>query len=210
MAATPPLNVSTEPVRRRSVFREELDETEDIAAPKLQSRPSRLLRFNSKPDVFEYDSSEDGSDDAQSESDESQQKRVSHPTSIQEMRKAQSAARARVEGSSFIYRFSATALILAILVPLLHGVPWVGHASVSPIGVTGGVIRREPNPVVEVQDTNLAKRDNSPTDVCTRWSHQTAVVNGTLYIYGGQATTEPQQPDNFWSKDDRVCKGHSC
>lgn len=29
-----------------------------------------------------------------------------------------------------------------------------------------------------------------------------ALVNGTLYIYGGQASTETGQTENTWSKDD--------
>lgn len=43
-------------------------------------------------------------------------------------------------------------------------------------------------------------RANSPTSVCTRWSHMTANVNGTLYIYGGEATTRSGQTTDTWSK----------
>jgi hypothetical protein len=45
----------------------------------------------------------------------------------------------------------------------------------------------------------LQKRDNSPTNVCKRWSQQSAVVNGTLYLYGGRATLTPEQTNNEWS-----------
>jgi hypothetical protein len=46
---------------------------------------------------------------------------------------------------------------------------------------------------------SLQKRDNSPTNVCKRWSQQSAVVNGTLYLYGGRATLSSDQTSNEWS-----------
>jgi hypothetical protein len=46
---------------------------------------------------------------------------------------------------------------------------------------------------------SLQKRDNSPTNVCKRWSQQSAIVNGTLYLYGGRATLSPGQTSNEWS-----------
>ena len=45
------------------------------------------------------------------------------------------------------------------------------------------------------------KRENSPTDVCSRWSHQSAVVNGTLYLYGGRSTQAAGQNENTWNND---------
>jgi hypothetical protein len=45
----------------------------------------------------------------------------------------------------------------------------------------------------------IQKRDNSPTDVCKRWSQQSAIINGTLYLYGGRATSSPDQTSNEWS-----------
>jgi hypothetical protein len=47
----------------------------------------------------------------------------------------------------------------------------------------------------------LQKRDNSPTNVCKRWSQQSAIVNGTLYLYGGRATLSSDQKSNQWSTD---------
>ncbi|KAJ8061175.1 hypothetical protein OCU04_010248 [Sclerotinia nivalis] len=44
-------------------------------------------------------------------------------------------------------------------------------------------------------------RANSPTSVCTRWSHMTAIVNGTLYIYGGEATTRSGQTTDTWNNN---------
>jgi hypothetical protein len=46
---------------------------------------------------------------------------------------------------------------------------------------------------------NRAKRAESRTDVCLRWSHQSVLVGDTVYIYGGQAKTSPDQTLNTWS-----------
>jgi hypothetical protein len=48
--------------------------------------------------------------------------------------------------------------------------------------------------------SQLRKRANSPTDICKRWSQQSAIINGTLYLYGGRATTSSSQNSNTWSK----------
>ena len=45
------------------------------------------------------------------------------------------------------------------------------------------------------------KRDDTNTDVCSRWSHQSAIVNGTLYLYGGRATQTAGQKDHTWNND---------
>lgn len=54
--------------------------------------------------------------------------------------------------------------------------------------------------VVLGERAGLDRRADSPTDVCTRWSHQSAVVNGTMYIYGGRASTTQGQTEDTWSK----------
>lgn len=51
-----------------------------------------------------------------------------------------------------------------------------------------------------VESRALLPRADSPTDVCVRWSHQSAVVNGTLYVYGGQASSATGQKSDTWSK----------
>lgn len=50
-------------------------------------------------------------------------------------------------------------------------------------------------------ERKVIRRDDSPTDVCTRWSHQSAVVNGTLYVYGGRSTQQEGQNTNTWNND---------
>ncbi|ROV95235.1 hypothetical protein VMCG_08573 [Cytospora schulzeri] len=47
----------------------------------------------------------------------------------------------------------------------------------------------------------IIKKAKSPTDVCARWAMQTAVLNGTLFIYGGEAKTSLDQSDNTWNND---------
>ena len=47
----------------------------------------------------------------------------------------------------------------------------------------------------------LSRRDDTNPDVCSRWSQQTALVNGTIYIYGGHATTQQGQQDGTWTND---------
>lgn len=55
-------------------------------------------------------------------------------------------------------------------------------------------------PMDDKEQWNM-KRENSPTDVCSRWSHQSAVVNGTLYLYGGRSTQAAGQNENTWNND---------
>lgn len=64
-------------------------------------------------------------------------------------------------------------------------------------------VMAEASPVVhdsEVVAEAVAKRQTAGTDVCKRWAGQSALVNGTLYYYGGRATTSSDQTTNEWSK----------
>jgi hypothetical protein len=88
---------------------------------------------------------------------------------------------------------SKASLLLGLIVIWLHclpklnllvgrGLPFVeGHEMAAP----GRMIRRA----------------NSPTDICKRWSQQSAVVKGTLYLYGGRATTSATQTSNTWNNN---------
>lgn len=87
-----------------------------------------------------------------------------------------------------IPRIALIALLVAVVVP---GIGYRG-AGVPMDGADAGVIgKRRPS---------IEKKADSPTDVCTRWSHQSALVNGTMYIYGGRASTNKGQTENTWSK----------
>jgi hypothetical protein len=95
----------------------------------------------------------------------------------------------------YLLKLGAVALIVAASLPFIQQpIPTESNAAPS-IGVDSRAVPHERKMVLDT-------RADSPTDVCTRWSHQSAVINGTLYVYGGQATTEPGQTQNKWSKID--------
>ena len=99
------------------------------------------------------------------------------------------------------YRLWMLALIVLISIPLLYDTPLLGKAGPSILGAKAGVIRRVETEEAAATEGEIAKRDNSPTDVCSRWSHQAAIVNGTIYIYGGHATNTSGQKANTWTND---------
>ncbi|KAH7350207.1 kelch domain-containing protein [Plectosphaerella cucumerina] len=92
---------------------------------------------------------------------------------------------------SGIHRITMLAFIVAVVFP---GITFrKGDGQVDIGSADAGLIRT---------------REESRTDVCTRWAHQgksmkdemhIAQVNGTLYIYGGQAKTEASQELNTWN-----------
>jgi len=49
--------------------------------------------------------------------------------------------------------------------------------------------------------SELHHRANTPVDICLRWAQQSAVVNSTLYLYGGQAKSQPTQTQDTWNND---------
>lgn len=57
--------------------------------------------------------------------------------------------------------------------------------------------------IIRAADTrgNIIKRENTKTAVCSRWAQQSAVVNGTLYLYGGHSISTAGQSQNTWSND---------
>jgi hypothetical protein len=109
-------------------------------------------------------------------------------------------------------------LLISLLV-LVFPCIWLSPSVHCPIvGVKGRVTKQK-----EWKDARIGKlsgRGNSPTDTCTRWSHQSehmacslggsrrigltkhtaALVDGILYIYGGQSKREAQQSTDTWSK----------
>lgn len=100
---------------------------------------------------------------------------------------------AKRSNNQYLVRLGAVALMVAATLPFIQK-PGPNESNTAPsIGVDSRAVPVERKMVLET-------RADSPTDVCTRWSHQSAVINGTLYIYGGQATTEPGQTLNKWSK----------
>lgn len=96
-------------------------------------------------------------------------------------------------GLATLPRVAMIAFLLAIVMP---GFLPKGPGGIPADGAAAGVIKaREADGAGGVW-----KREDSPTDTCTRWSHQAAMLNGTLYIYGGQSKAKADQDENTWSK----------
>ncbi|OJD36978.1 kelch repeat protein [Diplodia corticola] len=106
---------------------------------------------------------------------------------------AVAAAAAAAGGVTKLYRLCVLALLVFLVIPVTNRLPLFDSKVAGPMyGVSAGLIPSR---------GTLEKRADSPTDVCTRWSHATAIVNGTLYIYGGRATTDADQSSNTWNND---------
>ncbi|KAI1133800.1 hypothetical protein F5Y10DRAFT_284031 [Nemania abortiva] len=107
--------------------------------------------------------------------------------------KIKSAATAPPSSIAGMQRFTLIALLIAVMLPAISYNN--GRRIVEMNGADAGVIRE---PIVRPV---LEDRANSPTDVCKRWAGQSAVLNGTLYYYGGRAKTNADQTDNTWNND---------
>ena len=77
-------------------------------------------------------------------------------------------------------RFTMIALLIAIIIPALS-LRSSAEGNKAPSVASAGPITR---------------RDDSPTDVCIRWAHQTAQLDGKVYIYGGQAKKDSESQEN--------------
>ena len=186
--------------RKKSIFTEvDLDgfcEVEESTTTGAQ----RQVRFGRKSQVFDAPDY----DEASSSEDEDQcMLAVPNPTGPSTTAGTRSITTMPGTHSPLLRIFPFTFIFVTFLV-LLHNSPLIGKPGQIALGVEGGVIRaaRDEGIVVEA---DLAKRQDSPTDVCTRFSHQTAIVNGTLYVYGGQTTKSPGQKgtwnNNFLTLD---------
>lgn len=99
-------------------------------------------------------------------------------------------------------RLMMLALVLLVAIPLLYDTPLLGKAGTSIIGAKAGVIRSAGPLKKDFIDGKLVTRqDITDTDVCNRWSQQSALVNGTIYLYGGHTTTTADQTSDTWNND---------
>ncbi|KAI1744183.1 hypothetical protein F4680DRAFT_284216 [Xylaria scruposa] len=94
---------------------------------------------------------------------------------------------------SGIHRVTLIALLIAVVLPAIGYNS--GRRKVEVNGVDAGVIRE---PIIR---SELENRANSPTDVCKRWAAQSAVLNGTLYYYGGRANLTADQTSSTWNNN---------
>jgi hypothetical protein len=150
--------------RRASVFFE-VGLREPSPAPTQSSttreRP-RSVRFRSRDEIHEVERHDD--QPLKPVPSRSREQR----TTTEKSQETESPLPAK--GRSMMYRFGATALLLAAAVPLISNTSPFTQSAVLPIqAAEAGVIPREARsragPV-------LAARDDSPTDVCTRWAQQ--------------------------------------
>lgn len=177
---------------RKSVFKEEgLNEIEQKGkvASSGHLRPRLSVRFRSKVEVLET------ADEELSEQEDWSNRDLAR-TRIQ----------ARTTSSmSTMPRLFLLAFVLAIILPTLNNFPNL-KGSPGPIGAKAGPIDPLPLPKRDVIDGN-GKRQSASSDYCKRWSQQSALVNGTLYLYGGRTTTDANQKNYTWSMNNVVSIG---
>jgi len=152
---------------------------------RLQRRmqPAQMLRFQDQ---------NDGSNETQSpEEEESDWESVEDEEDTADVPSATSMLPAQFMTAAKLYRLGLCSLVLALMLPILSTKPMMR------IGAMGSMIPANDMPIGR-ERSMLVGRD-APTDVCKRWSGQSTVVNGTLYLYGFRTTTSQKQTDNTWS-----------
>lgn len=167
--------------RRTSAFRETgLFEDE----PQYSARPVLKVRFRSKDDIFE--SSVPDSDDLEWEDTQESDAEDLPYTTVTQMPPPRLTR-------ALIHRIGLVAFVLAVVLTITHFTPFTNGG--RPLFGASGAPFTAP-----IQGLSLSKRADDPTDYCKRWSQQSAIVNGTLYLYGGRKMTAQGQKSNTWSK----------
>lgn len=104
--------------------------------------------------------------------------------------------------SPILFRLSLLAFMMLVSIPLLFDMPLIGKPGASVIGAKAGVTRGSDAGGTSIRTGPIAKRSDTSTDVCNRWAHASAMINGTIYVYGGHATTQQDQGrSNSWTND---------
>ncbi|KAJ4375169.1 hypothetical protein N0V83_002253 [Neocucurbitaria cava] len=150
-------------------------------------RPAKMLRFRSRNDVINANGEKEDGDESDWESvcdEDTKMEPTSTPTVLP----------AQYTMSTKLYRLGLFSIVLALLLPIFQLNP------LARVGVRGGAIPRATIQAVP-EDSLLVKRDDSPTDACKRWSGQSTVVNGTLYMYGFREIDDAKQTDNTWTNN---------
>lgn len=183
--------------RRKSSFQELIDDDEpdilnsDQSAPGSRPQTRRLLSNISE--MTNVTVSTDGAiDDSDLDSvpEEKEEARRIDPT----------VGRMRLSGYALCTKLSFLAVVLALAISLVQNTGIVKPGQ-SPLPLAdAGPIRHEARGVERDQE-DLFRRANSQTAVCKRWAGQSAVVNGTLYYFGGRAINDGDQTDNEWNND---------
>ncbi|KAI1813196.1 hypothetical protein GGS20DRAFT_494749 [Poronia punctata] len=178
---------------RRSVFREvglEEDEGEDGSSRSSSEKEKSRISVERAPTTYEQD-------EIPTEADSTREKPrwLTRLASIRRPNvKTGTGATPPPRAVSGIHRLTLIALFIAIILPAIRYNSGQRNGDMN--GAEAGVIRE---PIVP---SNLETRNDSPTQVCKRWAGQSAVVNGTLYYYGGRSmTSADQDPENTWNND---------
>ncbi|OAP59005.1 hypothetical protein AYL99_06302 [Fonsecaea erecta] len=180
---SPSCNKEKEPSRRNSAFLEVgLGGEDAIVDSKLRrdSRPKLQVRFRSDVDVVE-------------------------PKVIDRPETSPVDRLPRPQMSTYfptLPRLLFLALVILLVVPSLHHSPLL-IAGANPLSRKAGSSLARAPWLGNKRDAlpGNVKREKSATDVCKRWSGQSALVNGTLFYYGGRATTSADQTSNEWNND---------
>jgi hypothetical protein len=183
--------------RRMSIFtevglvdedriREERRAVKTTGGPLISMRPVKMLRFKSRNDIFNAEGRrlDDDEDDWESVCDEDEPSGSSQSTTI---------ASSQFFTPTKLYRLGLFSLVLALMLPIIQLNP-LKHVGVMGASIAASSIE------ANVQHSTLVKREDSPTDVCKRYSGQSTIVNGTLYMYGFRSVSDAQQKTNTWSK----------
>jgi len=151
-------------------------------------RPARTVRFRSQDEILNGEAEEQREDE-----EDSDWESVSDSEDVE----SESLATAPYRPAPYLntysgfYRLTLLALVVALMLPVLQS---------SPVSsMKGSLMSRQT--IDASTNVQLAARDDSNTQVCKRWSHQSTIVNGTLYIYGGRSNTDPHQSSNTWNND---------
>ena len=134
-------------------------------------RPVQRVRFRSKADIFEEEKkSEDEWEDVNDTDPDDSTAEDDGTLSTTTLR-----PNTHTRTYSRLYRLGILAFLLAVTLPLLRNNPVVGDNGHTLFGARGGVIHSAPANYME-EDEELLRRGDTPTDVCTRWSHQSMSI----------------------------------
>ena len=99
------------------------------------------------------------------------------------------------------FRLLALACAFLLILSLLFDTPFLAEAAPGIPGARAGVIKKNLQKKALVDRQLIVPRQETNPDVCSRWSGQSALVNGTIYYVGGRATTQQRQTQNQWNND---------
>ena len=195
------LSARNPPKKRRTSHFKELGIDTIPRSPNRALRPNRRVRFQSKSNVFEAPDF-----DHLESPDEERRPLRARPTpdySLPLKESVEPSSRRRLSSRPSPARMIAFTVFFASLLALIHNSPLIGSSGTSRIGVKGGIVQGRGGFVREevVESRELVRRQYDPTNYCKRWSQQSAMVNGTIYMFGGRMTTDADQTDNTWNND---------